>query len=530
MAADGPLPTTAPPIDADSEPLLAAAGVPTSPSSPSIRSTWAAATGSIKRHWPRKRLVRLIAAGAAAVFLAGLVVASIRHHAHATALRRVRLAQRLEGFSESRLVDVPERLRVEHALPYDDLLGDPLLANHKTAPCRLNTYQQDRYHALIHDRRYKKRTYLVAINLFDSGDVAPALIRALYSVVSSLGPDRFHISIYENGSKDDTPLQLYLFAKVLRQLGAGFTINSDPDRQAGWVEGKRIVGLAELRNVVMQPMYDAPPGTFDAVIFINDVHLCEAEILEILLQHERQRADMSCGMDFKELRIKEFHPDYPLLFYDTWVARDMQGLPFYEIKYPKGDWNLPSRVLPLSESRFRYDSLVPFQVYSCFNGLTVMDASLFHPPHNLRFRTSLDGTDTHSECYLLCSDIWKTFAPTLPDGTANPASRRKKSGETIEGARIQVVPRAAVGYSMLEYERARGETNTTAFELEGQERRAYEELERVDWDLFPPKLVTTYAYGRWDEQASLWPSSLLKLRGLTPPCNSQIMVPPFGSA
>lgn len=169
--------------------------------------------------------------------------------------------------------------------------------------------------------------------------------------------------------------------------------------------------------------------------------------------------------------------------------------PFYEIKYPKGDWNLPSRVLPLSESRFRYDSLVPFQVYSCFNGLTVLDAALFHPPHNLRFRTSHDGTDTHSECYLLCSDIWQTFSPTLPDGTENPAHRRKKAGHWIDGARIQVVPRAAVGYSVLEYNRARGDTNTTAFELEGEEKRAYEELERVDWNLFPPKLVTTYAYG-----------------------------------
>lgn len=86
------------------------------------------------------------------------------------------------------------------------------------------------------------------------------------------------------------------------------------------------------------------------------------------------------------------------------------------------------------------------------------------------------------------------------------------------------MPRAAVGYSVLEYNRARGETNTTAFELEGEEKRAYEELELVDWNLFPPKLVTTYAYGeilsfttmranpltpsaapagRWDEQVSL---------------------------
>lgn len=146
-------------------------------------------------------------------------------------------------------------------------------------------------------------------------------------VIRSLDASRFHISIYENGSSDDTPLQLYLFAKLLRQLGAGYTIVSDPRRRAGFQENKRIAGLAQVRNKVLKPLYDAPKGTWDRVLFLNDVHLCEAEILEILLQHEVQDADMSCGMDFQYLRIPEFEASgYPLLFYDVWVARDMQGM------------------------------------------------------------------------------------------------------------------------------------------------------------------------------------------------------------
>lgn len=77
----------------------------------------------------------------------------------------------------------------------------------------------------------------------------------------------------------------------------------------------------------MAPLYEAPEGTFDRVLFINDVHMCEADLLEILLQHEVQEADMSCGMDYKELKIPEFaEQGYPLLFYDVWVARDMLGL------------------------------------------------------------------------------------------------------------------------------------------------------------------------------------------------------------
>ncbi|GAA5990230.1 hypothetical protein JCM10908_005885 [Rhodotorula pacifica] len=499
----------------DTDPLLptaAAAGASTTKDGVNgAGGSWAEytrrAAASLKRRWTRGRLVKHASSAIVGLVLLLGAIRILGQAGQSRAQRRARLQQRLEGFTESRLEYIPTRLRVEHVLPTHDLLADPLLKDHAAPACRMNEFQQDRYNVLFRTKPHSQRTYFVGINLYDSADVAPALIRALYSVISSLGPERFHVSIYENGSKDNTPHQLFLFAKLLRQLGAGFTLVSDPNRQPGWEEGRRIAGLAELRNVVLQPLYDAPPGTFDQVIFINDVQLCEAEILEILLQHEKQQADMSCGMDFKELRIVEFEPDYPLLFYDTWVARDMQGLPFYEIKYPKGDWTLPSRVLPQSESRFRYDSLVPFQVYSCFNGLTVLDAALFHPPHNLRFHPSQDGTDTHSECYLLCSDIWQTFSPTRADGSANPTHRRAKGGKPITGARIQVVPRAAVGYSKLEYDRARSGINTTAFELDGEEKRAYEELERVDWNSFPPKLVTTYAYGHWDEQ---------------------IMVPPFG--
>lgn len=319
------------PAPGDTEPLLpTTASTATSDANDAspvaVWATIAAAAASLKRKGTRARLVKCALATVATILVVLVAVRSLQHANRSRLQRHARLRQRLEGFAESRLEAVPTRLRVEHNVPFDDLLGDALLTAHSTPLCRLNAFQQDRYNVLIREKPYSQRKYLIGINLYDSADVAPALIRAIYSVLSSLGPDRFHVSVYENGSKDDTPHQLFLLAKLLRQLGAGYTLVSDPNRQPGWVQGQRIVGLAELRNVVLQPLYDAPPGTFDHVIFINDVHLCEAEILEILLQHEKQQADMSCGMDFKELRIVEFEPDYPLLFYDTWVARDMQGL------------------------------------------------------------------------------------------------------------------------------------------------------------------------------------------------------------
>lgn len=253
----------------------------------------------------------------------------------ARARRAARTQQRLLGFTESRQADLPTDLR---ALNISELLAHPLLT-HPTPTCTLTPLHQARYAPLLPLYRPPRRqetphtttrndlTYLVALNLFSSSTVLPSLIRALVALLTSLGPSRFHISIYENGSTDTTPAQLYLFAQLLRQLGAGFTLHSDPARPTGFPQGSRIDSLAELRNLALKPLLDAPEGTYDRVLFLNDVHLCEADLMEMMLQHEVQGADMSCGMDYKELRIKEFESQgYPLNFYDVWVARDMLGL------------------------------------------------------------------------------------------------------------------------------------------------------------------------------------------------------------
>ncbi|GAA5891131.1 hypothetical protein JCM5296_004902 [Sporobolomyces johnsonii] len=491
--------------------ILPTAASPT-PDGDLEKAPLAARGGTLRARRDGDRTAKLAAVAIAVLLGLWVMRKGLAGTAMRQAQQQARSQQHLVGFSETRLDDLPAELRIAHDLPLDDLIGHSLLA-HPTPTCRLNTFQQDRYAPLLpsygsgrqrrrgrelsaHDQPRHYLNYFIAINLYDSSSVIPSLVRALRSLLTSLGPTRFHVSIYENGSNDATPKQLYVLAALLKRLGAGFTIVSDAERQAGWKEGGRIEGLAELRNLALKPLYDAPPGTFDRVLFLNDVHLCEADLLELLFQHEVQSADMSCGMDFKALKIKEFEAEgYPLLFYDVWVARDMEGLPFYEIEYPKGDWVLPSPVMPRSASRFRYDSLLPIQVYSCFNGVTVLDASLFAPPHSIRFR-SQDRSDIHSECYLVCSDIWKALSPLNVDGSPNKHGR---------GARIQVVPRASVGYEVDEYEGARKDRNTTAFEYDGAERAAQNEREMVEWEQWPPRLVTTYPYGRWDNQISIPP-------------------------
>jgi hypothetical protein len=142
--------------------------------------------------------------------------------------------------------------------------------------------------------------------------------------------------------------------------------------------------------------------------------------------------------------------------------------------------------MPHSNARGRFDNLLPFQVFSCWNGVTVLDASLFQPPSSLRFRSN-NGTDTHSECYLLCSDIWKDKSPLNIDGTPRPGQR---------GARIQVIPRTSVAYGPDEYEKARQDRNTTAWEVDGVRLERALDQEMVKWKLWPPKLIQNYPLGK----------------------------------
>lgn len=263
----------------------------------------------------------------------------------------MRSNQKLVGFSTDRIEAViPNDLAPGSELSLNQLLNHPLLASVQPLNCSLNAYHSQRYSPLFSNytsyhtsaksplrNRFKRNqpfnnlNYLIGINLIDAADVLPSLIRAIISLeqitrAATKRKGKFHISILENGSKDSTPAQLYLFSRMLDKLGVGFTIVSDVT-SGEKSEGSRISTLARLRNAVLNPIFDSPSGTFDRVLFLNDVHLCETDLLELLYEHEVQSADMSCGMDYKELEIIEFRDiGYPLMFYDTWVARDMEGL------------------------------------------------------------------------------------------------------------------------------------------------------------------------------------------------------------
>ena len=89
------------------------------------------------------------------------------------------------------------------------------------------------------------------------------------------------------------------------------------------------------------------------------------------------------------------------VFYDNWVARDINGTALE---------NAPFEVVfhhPLSNERWQRH--LPVQVQSCWNGIAILDPMPFYTPPAVKFRMAdiLDNECSASECSLICNDYWQ---------------------------------------------------------------------------------------------------------------------------
>lgn len=91
----------------------------------------------------------------------------------------------------------------------------------------LPTFLESRYaHLLPLDEGDEPSPYIrepqgfyFALNLFNSKEVIPHLFQTLLTVAALLGPSNIHISIFENGSWDETTAAMAHFARALTALG-----------------------------------------------------------------------------------------------------------------------------------------------------------------------------------------------------------------------------------------------------------------------------------------------------------------------
>jgi len=302
-------------------------------------------------------------------------------------------------------------------------------------------------------------------------------LRSIALTPQVIGPHNVHVSIYENGSTDRTVELIGHLAWLLDSLGATFTVHAAGDsEQSHKEEGHRIHVLAALRNKLIAPLRDpdvVANSPFRTVLFMNDIQFCITDVLEVLLQKRMQRADMACAIDYNW---------DPPRFYDQWVTRTMDGFTLYA----KKDWETnpmptPFPKLPTEQSRYR--ELLPIQMYSCWNGIAAISAKAFLPPHNIEFRTSHD-TSKHSECLLVCVDLWK-----------------QKLG------RIVMAPRARVAYTVGDYNSAKktGELKLEQWRETGAWDPAREQLLLT---AEPPDKILVYEDGWWGDGAWVEPATI----------------------
>nr|KIR83871.1 alpha-1,3-mannosyltransferase [Cryptococcus tetragattii IND107] len=254
----------------------------------------------------------------------------------------------------------------------------------------------DRMDTIKRDLQARQHKYFFAINLYNSFDVIPDIFATLFRAAAILGYHNVFVSIYENGSNDQTKALLKIFDALARTVGLRIIIRTSM-RTRG-LFNHRIEYLAEVRNAAMLPLHelrDNDGEVFDSVVFMNDILPCVDDLLELIWQSRRQNAGITCAADYM------YHDDIGApVFYDNWVARDINGTALENAPF--------EQIFHHTESNHRFQRHLPIQVQSCWNGIAVLDPTPFYEPPHVRFRMAnlAQGECSASECSLICNDYF----------------------------------------------------------------------------------------------------------------------------
>ncbi|KAJ2081237.1 hypothetical protein H4R24_002506 [Coemansia sp. RSA 988] len=228
----------------------------------------------------------------------------------------------------------------------------------------------------------------IAVNLFNSERILPNMATQLLAFAEIIGHKNVFLSIFENGSTDNTKHIIDAFDKTLNELGIPH--NTVADNKPRPQTYHRIEYMADLRNRALEPLY-RNATIYSRVVFLNDVFFCLPDLFELVHQSLAYQAHLTCAEDFETRHgILEF--------YDTWVSRDLLGRAFKSRYQNIADDG--AALIGQLHNR-------PFQVQCCWNGAAVLDASVFRGSNALNFRRSFPGECSASECSLLCNDLWQ---------------------------------------------------------------------------------------------------------------------------
>lgn len=267
--------------------------------------------------------------------------------------------------------------------------------------------------------------YFFALDLYNIIDILPRLLGSIIQVIKFLGAENCALSIIEGRSHDGTYSVLYGIQEELSKHGVQYWLDqSDINPHADGVD--RIEELSKLRNMALEPLTNPKtrPMFSDkpVIMFVNDVAICPDDLLEMMYQHLLQNATQTCAMDWV---------DGGDLFYDAWVSRSMSGNTFFEIPQDMS-WAFSRNMFWDEPDAYTlYREKKPFQVFSCWGGMVVLDSAPFIDGQ-ISFRRNVEGECYGGEPQTLASDLVK-----------------------IGMSRVQTLPYVHVAYSNHEAERVK---------------------------------------------------------------------------
>ncbi|CAJ0842225.1 596_t:CDS:2, partial [Entrophospora sp. SA101] len=228
----------------------------------------------------------------------------------------------------------------------------------------------------------------IAANFYNNEDILYDFNEELLKLIQILKPENVYVSIFENGSKDKTKSLLYTLQSSLNLLGVANTIITDDNSKR---YDRRITYMANLRN---------------EIIYFNDILWSVSDILT-LLETNNYNYDAVCAMD------------YYWTFHNTFATRELPLRFSYSSEPSSLNVSDSYPWPPTSYYPYFYNPTVqqqiyngePVQVFSCWNGVVVMNAEPF-VKHNVRFRALMplleEGLPFEaSECCLVYSDFRK---------------------------------------------------------------------------------------------------------------------------
>ena len=224
--------------------------------------------------------------------------------------------------------------------------------------------------------------YYISSIVFNMEPTIKDWISEMKKLINYLGKNNVIISIYENGdSTDNTRKYLLEFESYLIENEIINVVNTKKLVQKEGID--RIVFLSRLRNKSLDFLYYIMDLDFSntKIIFFNDIIFRYEDIIKLITTNNGNY-DTVCAMDYYES------------FYDTWASIGLDGKQF-------------RRYFPYMYNKEQQDAYIngeTIRTFSCWNGVTVINAKPFEIRDNLFFR--FGKKLRQSECTLLHADMY----------------------------------------------------------------------------------------------------------------------------